>query len=431
MKAILHLALKDLKLLTRDKFGMFWVLVFPLVYGLFFGAIFGGFGGDGGTGAMTIAVIDEDQSSISQSFVDRLSDSQALSVRLDLSIDEAANQVRRGEIIASVQVRAGFGDDLGFVFGGGGEGEAPLVVRVDPARSAESGYLQGLITEAMFMSMRERFLDQDWSRSQVREQIEAIRAAEDINPVQKAILLGFMNSLESFLGDFDAELYGEGLDLDPGSAIEFVDEARQAEGAQPRRSFEITFPQAILWGVLGCTSGFAIGIVKERREGTFLRLRVSPLTRAHILAGKGLACFLAVAGVIVLLLLVGALALGVRLGDGRKLVLAVVCVGICFVGIMMLLSVLGRTEEGVAGAGWGAFIIMAMLGGGMIPLFLMRGWMETLSHISPVRWGIYALEGATWRQFSYAEMAQPCILLVVVGAACYALGVWIFSRTDR
>ncbi|MFG0252430.1 MAG: ABC transporter permease, partial [Phycisphaerales bacterium JB038] len=406
----------------------FWVLGFPLVYGLFFGAIFS-FGGDGGTAAMNIAVIDEDQSTESAAFVAKLDESDALNVNQERTAAEAANAVRRGEIVASVQVREGYGGNLGFLFGGGGE--SSLVVHVDPARKAEAGYLQGMIMEAMFMSMRDRLMDQEWSQAQIRGQLEQIRESDDIDPLQKTILLGFMNSLDTFLGEFDPSLYNEGLDLDPANSIEFVDEERVEDESAPRQSFEITFPQAILWGILGCTSGFAITIVKERREGTFLRLRVSPLSRAHILAGKGLACFLGVAAVILLLLAIGKLAFGLRLGPPDKLALAILCVGACFVGMMMLMSVLGKTDEGVAGAGWGAFIIMAMLGGGMIPVFFMRGWLATLSQISPVRWAIYALEGATWRNFSYAEMAQPCLLLVAVGAVCYVLGAVIFSRTDR
>ncbi len=431
MTAVLHLALKDLKLLSRDKFGMFWVLGFPLVYGLFFGAIFSFGNGGGGTAAMNIAVIDEDQSTESAAFVAKLEESEALNVNQELGPDEAANAVRRGQVVASVQVRQGFGSNLGFLFGDGGGGESSLVVRVDPARKAEAGYLQGMIMEAMFTSLRERFMDQKWSQAQVQGQLEQLRESDDIDPVQKMILMGFMSSLDSFLGEFDPALYSAGLNLDAEQAIDFVDEKQEVDESVPQQAFEITFPQAILWGILGCTSGFAITIVKERREGTFLRLRVSPLSRAHILAGKGLACFIAVAAVILLLLAIGKIAFGLRLGPPDKLALAILCVGVCFVGMMMLMSVLGKTEEGVAGAGWGAFIIMAMLGGGMIPVFFMRGWLATLSHVSPVRWAIYALEGATWRNFSYAEMALPCLLLVVVGVVCYLLGVGIFTRTDR
>ena len=40
MGAVINLALKDLRLLLRDRFGLFWVLAFPLLMALFFGAIF-------------------------------------------------------------------------------------------------------------------------------------------------------------------------------------------------------------------------------------------------------------------------------------------------------------------------------------------------------------------------------------------------------
>ena len=47
MKPVLVLALKDLKLIYRDKFGLFWLLVFPLLMALFFGSIFSGAGESG------------------------------------------------------------------------------------------------------------------------------------------------------------------------------------------------------------------------------------------------------------------------------------------------------------------------------------------------------------------------------------------------
>ncbi len=60
------------------------------------------------------------------------------------------------------------------------------------------------------------------------------------------------------------------------------------------------------------TATFAISIVVERTRGTYLRLRLAPVGRARILAGKGLACFLAALVVCLLLLAFGILIFGVR-----------------------------------------------------------------------------------------------------------------------
>jgi ABC-2 type transport system permease protein len=64
-----------------------------------------------------------------------------------------------------------------------------------------------------------------------------------------------------------------------------------------------------------------------------------------------------------------------------------------------------------------------MIGGGMIPLMVMPGWMLRLSDFSPVKWGIMALEGSIWRGYSVAELLPACGILVAVGVVCLALGV--------
>jgi ABC-2 type transport system permease protein len=75
--------------------------------------------------------------------------------------------------------------------------------------------------------------------------------------------------------------------------------------------------------------------------------------------------------------------------------------------------------------------VMSMLGGGMFPLFLMPPWMQTVSNVSPVKWGILALEGGIWRGFTLSEMARPCAVLLAVGAAGFAAGTAILARRDR
>lgn len=59
----------------------------------------------------------------------------------------------------------------------------------------------------------------------------------------------------------------------------------------PRSSYEISFLQRILWGLFGCAATFGISLVVQRTTGTLVRLRMAPIGRMQILAGKGLACF--------------------------------------------------------------------------------------------------------------------------------------------
>jgi ABC-2 type transport system permease protein len=74
-------------------------------------------------------------------------------------------------------------------------------------------------------------------------------------------------------------------------------------------------------------------------------------------------------------------------------------------------------------------MIMAMFGGGMVPLVFMPSFMKTLSNFSPAKWSVLALEGAIWRGFTWSEMLLPCAILIAVGAVCMAIGTWLLSRT--
>jgi ABC-2 type transport system permease protein len=358
MRTVLAIARKDLLLLWRDKAGLFFVLLFPLVYGLFFGAIFSGQGG--GASKLRIAVVDQDGTPAARAFRDRLAASAALEVE-DLALAAAADAVRKGRKVAYVLLPEGFGAASPL----SGQGPAPQL-GIDPSRQAESGLLQGLVTES-------------WFSAALGDTTGFASARPQIAPVQR-------------------------------------------EARRPGSSFDISFPSAILWGVLGCAAGFAITLVRERAQGTLLRLQVAPISRTHVLAGKALACFLACCAVIALLIVFAAAALGLRVNDPLAMLLATVCTALCFTGIMMLVSVLGRTEQAVGGAGWAIFVVMAMLGGGMVPLIAMPSWMLTASGVSPVKWGILALEGAGWRGFSLGELALPCAVLIGVGAVAFALG---------
>jgi ABC-2 type transport system permease protein len=132
----------------------------------------------------------------------------------------------------------------------------------------------------------------------------------------------------------------------------------------------------------------------------------------------------------VVLILLGVLFLGLRVANWVYLVAGIASAALCFAGLMMLLSVLGKTEQAVGGSASAIMMLMAMLGGGMIPLIAMPEWMLTVSTVSPVKWGILALEGAIWRGFDWQEMLLPCGILLAVGVGAFGLGVRILSRRD-
>lgn len=198
----------------------------------------------------------------------------------------------------------------------------------------------------------------------------------------------------------------------------------------PRSAFDVAFPAAVIWGVLGCTATFALAIAAERARGTWQRLRAAPVSRAEILIGKSLACVATVVVVTAILLAIAVLGFGLRIGNAAALAFAVPSVAVAFAGIAVLVSVLGRTENAVAGAGWSFNLVMAMFGGAMLPLSAMPAWMARIGDASPVKWSILAIEGAVWRDFGAGEMLVPCALLIGVGVAAHAIAIILAGRLD-
>jgi len=445
MSAVLTLALKELRLLVRDRFALFWIIAFPLMFALFFGVLFGN-DDDEGRGALALTVIDQDQSAGSRAVVARLARNDSVELTRvgeepdapleSLSPEEAREAVRKGRRVAYLLIPAGYGDNPWALFGArdasGGEG-AVIEIGIDPGRRAEAGFLQGVLMEAVFGALQDRFRQKETLREDILAARDGLRDAPGLGTGQRIVLETFFGALDSFLDgiDLDALTTGDGEGGSGGLAqpFEIVDVSRDRSD-QPRTSFDITFPQALVWGLMSVALTFAITLVRERTSGTLLRLRMAPISRAQLLGGKALGCFLGCAGTMVGLLAFGWAALGVRFDSLPLLFLAIACIAACFTGIMMTISVLGKTEAAVAGASWGLLMPFAMIGGGMIPLIAMPGWLVRLSAISPFKWAILAIEGAAWRGFGPTDMLLPCSVLVAIGGVCFALGVAIFRRID-
>lgn len=427
MRAVWTLAAKDLRLLIRDRFSLFWVLAFPLLMALFFGSLFGG--GGGARGAMKVSVWDESGGE-AVAFVERLGASDGVEVDTAPSLAEARDRVRRGDRVAFVHVQPGFVDGGFALFGRDPEAPALLALGVDPSRTAERGMLAGLVSQALFSGMAEQMGDPAKMRAQTDQVRTAVEEASDLDPVERESLVDLMDALDRVSGLPASEDAGAPRgSMSTDGLLESVDVDPDRAG-RPRSPFEVTFPSSIVWGLMGCATAFATTIVRERRAGTLLRLRVSPLSRAHVLAGKGLACMLAGLGASGLLLLFAVLALGVRIGDPLLLLAALFGASACFTGVMMVMSVIGKTEAAVAGGSWVILMPLAMIGGGMIPLVAMPPWLLAASHASPFKWAIYAIEGAVWREFSAAEMLPPVALLLGIAAGLFAIGVLVLRRRD-
>jgi ABC-2 type transport system permease protein len=358
MGVLATLALKDLRVLVRDRMALFWALGFPVLFALFFGSIMK-------------AGSELDAPDVRAALVVPSSGAPEHIVLLGHALRDAGLRVTtltRAQAERAVQV----GDAALLIDVPPQNSWQPLQIAIDPARRAEASYATAVL---------------------------------------RAVLTTALAKEPVVLPPFETRVV-------------------ERAGRTASSGFVLVFPAMIVWGLLGCAAAFSVALVSERASGTLLRLYAAPVSRVGLIAGKALACGLACAASVAVLSVVGVLGLSVMIDDALKYLAAALAAIACFVGITQALSVLGQSEQAVAGAGWSTLIVLAMCGGAMVPQVLMPDWLVSLSAFSPVRWAILALEGAMWRGLSWAELARPLLALSALGAACFALGAGVLRARE-
>ncbi|MEM1184528.1 MAG: ABC transporter permease [Planctomycetota bacterium] len=432
------LAIKDLRLLLRDPVGLFFATVFPLAFGVLFGLIYAG--GGGGGGEIDVLALDADGSETSAAFLERLDDSDAIAIEVIENEDDGRRRVRLGEATAFIIVPQGYESAIKGVFAG--EAIPPITGAIDPARVAEAGVLQGVSIAAGFQVMTTTLADLEVLDETLERAQTQLREADNLDVVSRGLFSTMISSGRSLAqraasdaNEDDGDAIAGGLES--GASIGFggfnpvaleLESIARETGGKPRSAFEITFPQAAAWAVLGCVAGFGMSLVRERAKGTMLRLAVAPLPRHGIVLGKALACFLLTVAVLVVLQVAGAMFFGIRVHAWWSATAAVLSTAFGFVGLMMFLSSISQTEGGAEGFVRAMLLVMALIGGAGMPLFFMPDWMQAVSGVSPFRWAILALEGASFRGYSPSEMMTPCGVLLGMGLVGFGVSFFLFRR---
>lgn len=429
MSILIAMVRKDLKLLFRDKVTVFFTFGFPLIFAAFFGSIFSSGGGSSG---MSVAVADLDQTTQSAAFVQRMDEVSELRVEM-LPETEAREATRKGRKVAYIILPQGFGAAYGSLF----TGETPqVIIGVDPSRKAEAGMLEGVMMKLGVERFSNALGDNKQLMGQLDDSIEAIAADETMPAEWKSLLGEYLPQIKELTAQDALNSEGEEEAVGDGGIaaaftpleLDFEDVVIQRDG--PKNGYAVTIPQAMYWAMMGVVMGFGVALVQEKTWGTMTRLVVAPISRMQILGGKAAGCFFALLIVMTILFIFARLVFDVPIDYPAKVLLALICVSAGFVGLMMFLAALGKTERGMSSLGWGVMMVFAMFGGAMIPLFAMPDWMKAVSDFSPVKWAIISFEGATWREFSYAELSIPLGIMLVMGVVLFFAGSRMLKLED-
>lgn len=202
-------------------------------------------------------------------------------------------------------------------------------------------------------------------------------------------------------------------------------------------STQHNIPAWTLFAIFFIILPLSINMVKEKNQGTFVRLRTNPISYATVLGGKTIV-FLAVAMVQFALMLIVGVYLFPSIGlpklelTGKLPMLFLVAffAGLAAVGLGLLLGTIAKSQEQSAPFGATFVVILAALGGVWVPVFAMPRFMQVLSNLSPMNWGLSAFYDVFLRNVGLIELVPEITLLFLFFVATTLMAMMYNRRTN-
>lgn len=164
-------------------------------------------------------------------------------------------------------------------------------------------------------------------------------------------------------------------------------------------------------------------LITERQQGTLRRLRTLPVSPALPLLGKLVPYFLINQLQVVLMLAIGLYvtpwlgANSLSLGSSPLgLALISVCASLAALGYGILIAVLCKTSEQATLLGGTGNLLLAAIGGIMVPRFVMPEVMQSVSQLSPMSWALDGFLDLFLRHGTVVDVLPEAAALSLFGA---------------
>ena len=176
-------------------------------------------------------------------------------------------------------------------------------------------------------------------------------------------------------------------------------------------------------------------LLGERQEGTLQRLKTMPVPGWVYLSGKLLPYFVINQLQVLLLFLTGVYLIpllgGERLEFGDSILflgLLTVVSSFAAIGFGLLIAVFARSNEQATNFGGTSIIIMAALGGILVPRMVMPDFMQQVSSVSPLAWGLDGFHNILLYNAGLFEMGPIYMKLLIFSVACFLIAVWRYRK---
>jgi ABC-2 type transport system permease protein len=179
-------------------------------------------------------------------------------------------------------------------------------------------------------------------------------------------------------------------------------------------------------------------LIKERQLGSLQRLQSIAVPPWLLLIGKTVPYFVINQLQLLLILLEGMYLLPHLSGEALTIghapfAIFLVSAGasLAAIGFGLLIAVFVRTNEQATVFGPVSVLILAAIGGIMVPRFVMPPLMQHIGNLSPLAWALDGFLDIFLREGGVREVLPEVARLFTFAAACFGIATWRFRRYFR
>ncbi len=202
---------------------------------------------------------------------------------------------------------------------------------------------------------------------------------------------------------------------------------------------QFMYPGILAMVVLMTSVMSGVSIVWDREFGFLKEVLVSPLSRSGVIAGKAIgAATIAIIQGAIMLVLAPILNVPIDLGTVLALLPLLLILSLSLSGLGLLIGARMRSQQGFQILMQLVIFPMMFLSGIFFPISGVATWLEVLSKLNPVTYGIDAIrqvflgtEVAGVTVFGHTmSILESALVVAAVGVVLLAAAIWVFNRQE-
>lgn len=401
------IAIKDLKLISKDKRALVLTLVLPIALISLFAFAFGGAGGSNDAHPISIFVSDMDSTGTSRDIIAKLDTLKSLYIK-QLLFEKAKDEVVKGNRVAVLVFYKGFEDSVE-------NGSTPAMeLFYDQSRQIESGILRQILYSNLM-----GIIGQKSVKKNINKMID-----ESYPDLSKSMLESIHKRVDEQLERYEAN--------DKNSVSSSIGLKTTPVFAKQENS-NLGLVQAVagtaIMMLLFTVTGMGAGMLHEKEEGTLKKLLYSPIQPNTILFGKMIATIVVSVLQLAVMFVFTWIVFGLDiLIDVPSLILMIFATAFACAGFGNFIASIAKSRKQVESYSTLIILVMSAIGGSMIPIFIMPAIMQKIAILSVNYWAIQGFYDIYWRHLPILDVSVRAAVLFGIGLLMIIISVRNFKR---